>query len=240
MIKTKKQVYDKFTFNSKNPLARFTHRSRYKIGLNLIPKKENQKVLDIGCGDGRFLNEILEKDNSSEVLGFDPHMVSTLFQKIKILKEWSEVTEWVKQKGTFDVVVCFEVLEHLNPERQIEIFEKAKEALKEDGVFIISVPIEKGIPSVIKNLRRIMIHYDPKIYCFSNIMASLFGYKTKWMKHHRKGSSYLSHVGFFFDELEKVVVPFFNIERRLFSPFKKLNAKINSQVFYVLNKKEAI
>ena len=237
MNKPKKEVYDQFTFNSKNPLARFAHRSRYQNGLSLIPRKEHLKVLDIGCGDGRFLNEVLKNEESAQLLGYDPYMDSALFPKIQISKEWSEVDDWMKQKGKFDVIVCFEVLEHLNPTRQIEILEKAKMALKEGGVFIVSVPIEKGIPSVIKNLRRIMIHYDAKIYNFRNVVASFFGYKTKWMKQHRKESFYLSHMGFFFDDLEKVIAPLFNIESRVFSPFKKFNAKVNSQVFYVLNKK---
>ena len=233
----KKEDYDQFTFNSKNPLARYAHRSRYQNGLCLITKKENLKVLDIGCGDGRFLNEVQENEESAQLLGYDPYMDSALFPKIEISKKWSEVEGWIKQKGRFDVVVCFEVLEHLNTPRQIEILEKAKTALKDDGVFIVSVPIEKGIPSVIKNLRRIMIHYDSKIYNFSNLVASFCGYKTKWMKQHRKESFYLSHMGFFFDDLERVVASFFKTKSKIYSPFKKLNAKVNSQVFYVLNKK---
>jgi len=143
----------------------------------------------------------------------------------------------VKEKGAFDYVVCFEVLEHFSVVRQKDAFERIAEVLKKDGRFVVSVPIEKGIPAVVKNLRRMIMHPNPEIYNIKNITASLFGTKTKWMKQHRLGTEYLSHVGFFFDDLESVIKEFFTIEKRMFSPFRGLGSNFNSQAFYVLKKK---
>ncbi len=159
-------------------------------------------------------------------------MESNLFPDLTIYKKWNDVENWSKQKGLFDYVVCFEVLEHLNPSKQEEVFKMVKNVLKEDGTFIISVPIEKGFPALFKNIRRITIHYDAKIYNLNNILASVFGYKTQWMKKHRKSEEYLSHLGFYFNDLEKVLDPFFKIKEKTFSPFKRFGAQLNSQVFY--------
>ena len=231
----KTEVYDLHTFNSENLLARFAHHSRYKLGLKLI--NVNKNVLDFGCGDGRFLNELFEKKNIGELIGYEPYMESDIFKNISIFKEWPEILAKSKKLGGFDNVVCFEVLEHLNIKNQIKLLNRVHKVIKENGVFIISVPIEKGLPALVKNLRRIIIHYDPNVYNFKNIFASILGKKTKWMKEHRKEEIYLSHSGFFFDELEQVLSQTFSIEERKFSPFNGFGYNLNSQVFYILRKK---
>ena len=70
--------------------------------------------MDFGCGDGRFLNKVGDTNKSAELIGFDPYMESNLFPDLTIYKQWNDVENWSKQKGLFDYVVCFEVLEHLN------------------------------------------------------------------------------------------------------------------------------
>ena len=63
-MKQKEEIYDRYTFNSSNLLARFSHRSRYKLGVKLIKKEKNLNILDFGCGDGRFLNDLeIEKQD---------------------------------------------------------------------------------------------------------------------------------------------------------------------------------
>ncbi|MDA9596936.1 class I SAM-dependent methyltransferase [Flavobacteriaceae bacterium] len=233
----KEEIYDRYTFNSSNPLARFSHRSRYKVGVKLIKKEKNLRILDFGCGDGRFLNDLEIEKQDFILVGFDPYMESVLFKNITIHKEWQKIKELTKSKGLFDYVVCFEVLEHFSKVRQMNALEQIAGVIKEDGYFVVSVPIEKGFPSVVKNLRRMMIHPNGNIYNFKNIIASLFGVKTKWMKQHRLGAEYLSHIGFFFNELEFVMKHFFTIKKKIYSPFKGLGSNFNAQVFYVLKKK---
>lgn len=210
----KEEIYDRYTFNSRNPLARLAHRSRYKVGIGLIEKEKHAKVLDFGCGDGRFLNDLRNQKQNFILVGFEPYMESNLFKYITICKKWEEIKDLVKEKGAFDYVVCFEVLEHFSVLSQKDTFERIAEVLKKDGRFVVSVPIEKGIPAVVKSLRRMIMHPKPEIYNIKNIMASFFGVKTKWMKQHRLGKEYLSHLGFFFDDLESVIKEFFIIEKK--------------------------
>ena len=226
--------YDRHTFNSKNPLARFAHRSRYKVSLDLIQKTDNIRLLDFGCGDGRLLHHLTPKHHDSSFIGFEPYYKEQISEQISIFKDWDDILKDTQKNGLFDYVVCFEVLEHLNLENQTEIFNRVSQVLKKEGVFIVSVPIEKGLPSVVKNLRRLIIHYNGETYSFKNIVASLFGYKTKWMKNHREQSDYLSHIGFFFNELETHFKGKFRVIKRKFSPFTFLGYQLNSQVFYTL------
>lgn len=155
---------------------------------------------------------------------------------LPFIKNWDDIIENSHIKGLFDYVVCFELLEHLNEKNQNEVLEKIHGVLKENGTLIVSVPIEKGIPSMVKNMRRILIHYNSQIYHIKNVMASLFSCKTKWMEQHRRESHYLSHMGFFFNDLEKNIEKKFKIIKRSFCPFKRLGFQLNSQVFYTLKK----
>ena len=53
--------YDKQTVNAKNFFARYAHRSRLRISENIIQNLfSNGKItlLDYGCGDGYFLNNL--------------------------------------------------------------------------------------------------------------------------------------------------------------------------------------
>ena len=199
----KKYVYDNYTYNSKNPLARFAHRSRFNLGLKLIRTDKKINVLDFGCADGRFLNS-LNVYPGSNLVGYEPFMESSLFDKVPIVKTWEEVKGQCKKNQKFDYVLCFEVLEHLNVKNQIDVFKKFFEVIKDEGKLIISVPVEFGFPSVLKNIRRVSLHGSSEIYSLKNIFFSFFRKKTKFMKSHRKEDKYLSHMGFFYQDMENI------------------------------------
>ena len=230
--------YEDNTINSANPLARFAHRSRYGFSLSMIEGRNNINLLDFGCGDGTFLSNASNKENTNTYVGFEPYMESIIKEKnIKIYSNWNDIKNVVIKNGKFDVVTCFEVMEHFSEERQKTALENIKEILKEDGNLIISVPIEKGLPVIPKNLRRIAISYkgNEKIYTFKNIVYSLFGIKSESLNSIRIGNDYLSHMGFYFTDLEALLKKYFKIESINYSPFPIFPYFFNSQVFYKLS-----
>jgi SAM-dependent methyltransferase len=232
--------YEDYTLNSKNPLARFAHRSRAKVAYSLIEPQPNLNLLDFGCGDGDFLLRLSEEQFSSNLVGFEPYMEQKkLSPMVDIYKSWDEIKIHCDEHGLFDTVTCFEVFEHFSIERQIEAINKIRKVLKPDGNFIISVPIEKGLPIIPKNLRRIAIDYkgNKNIYTLSNIICSLFGIKSESLNHLRKGDDYLTHMGFYFTDLEDLLKENFVFSNILHSPFSKLPYYLNSQVFYQLKPK---
>ncbi|MDR3129286.1 MAG: class I SAM-dependent methyltransferase [Tannerellaceae bacterium] len=147
-----------------------------------------------------------------------------------ILRNWEEI----ECRGPFDYITCFEVLEHLGVASLSEAFQRMRSVLTDEGLVIVSVPIEKGFPSVVKNIsRRFSRRGNRKIYNIKNILSSLFG---KPLPLFRQGE-HLGHLGFYYTELESVLIKHFDIVEKSFSPFSYFGSSLNSQVFYKLKKK---
>jgi 2-polyprenyl-3-methyl-5-hydroxy-6-metoxy-1,4-benzoquinol methylase len=48
--------YAKMTYSSGNVLRRFSHHVRFQKSISMISLVKGIRLLDFGCGDGRFLN----------------------------------------------------------------------------------------------------------------------------------------------------------------------------------------
>lgn len=229
--------YSKGTYNSKNLLRRFAHQSRFNKSIKLI-KDGNQKpfiqLLDIGCGDGYFLHEINQAMNG-RFIGYEPYMEESIKDNGYILfKELDLVRKEIGEKSKFDYVTCFEVFEHLNVQLQSETLQLAYDLLDNSGCFIVSVPIEKGFPSFVKNLfRKLNAPKGDTYYTWKRIWRSILGLP---ISECRKGE-YLYHMGFYFGDLEALFNRQFVVCKKFYSPFPILGYNLNSQVFYVLKKK---
>ncbi len=223
------------TYNNKNPIIRFAHRQRIKKSTQSIALKEHQKILDFGCGDGQFLATLKKHNpnNQIELIGFEPYQNTKQLNDIVFFNNYDNLKRKFEQ-NKFDIITCFEVLEHFNEKNQIKIINQILPLLKANGLFIISVPIEIGFPSLIKNLIRKVNYPGQEIYSFKNILKAFI---HKPVQKYRKNDGYLPHMGFNHKELEKTLQKFFIIKTKKFSPFKIFGSTINSQVFYFLLKK---
>jgi SAM-dependent methyltransferase len=108
-----------------------------------FPKNKKGKLLDVGCGDGVFLN--YAKEQGFEVWGIDldKKSIEAIKRNFHIEKVFpmslGEFYEYAKNKNLkFDVITFFEVLEHQdNPRKFLEII---KNLLNEEGWVVGSVP----------------------------------------------------------------------------------------------------
>lgn len=101
-------------------------------------------VLDVGCGDGLFLNTLGHLQRISGGLGFDTNRVAittaraaskNLPSSLRIeFKEWSLGQEW--PAGGFDVVSMIDVLHHVPPPLKRSAIEEAVRHVKPAGLFI--------------------------------------------------------------------------------------------------------
>lgn len=129
-------------------------------------------------------------------------------------------------------------MEHFSEINQLKYLRRMKEVLHDNGKIYISVPIEIGFPSLIKNFRRRFANYEgnEKIYTIENILNSYLCRYSENFKTIRTGDGYLPHMGFNFQDLEKVLKSVFQLEQVFFSPFPKLPYYLNSQIFFLLRK----
>ena len=157
-IKSKKSEFDHFSrlareWWSKNGQFKTLHdiqhcRIKYIQGVLNKNKLNKNKILDIGCGGG-LISEGVSK------LGADVTGIDFVKENIKVAKMHAKknnlninyiVKDFEKEKITskFDVIIIFEVLEHLNDWESF--LNKTRLNLKKNGVLIIST-INKNLIS---------------------------------------------------------------------------------------------
>ncbi len=107
-----------------------------------IPK-EKCKILDLGCGTGLELEEILKKSPNSEIVCVDvsKQMLNRLIEKYKnynitIVNE--DFFELNLEKEQFDFVISVMALHHFLKEDKIKLYKNISQWLKKDGLFINS------------------------------------------------------------------------------------------------------
>ena len=222
--------YDKQTVNAKNYFARFAHRTRLNISLNIISKIANLKgtsILDYGCGDGLFLSQIKQKFPNFNLSGYDPYSQKT-YDSFNLINNLSEIKD-----KKFDVICSFETLEHLNFDEKKELFLLIKNILKDNGKFVVSVPIIGGLVLILKEFNRMMMFKRKSDYSLNELLlAAFFNVSAK-----RADNIKISHKGFNFKTLENELKENFLIISKVYTPFKFIPWFLNSTVFYILEKK---
>ena len=227
--------YEDYTYNAKNLLRRFSHRKRFCRSVEAISFTEGCRtsVLDFGCGDGMFLNKLNTCfPGFCDLLGYEPYMKPRRDNIVEIVNLWEDVLSYVQENGKFNYICCFEVLEHMTVNMQEDMLQKMLSVITEKGRVVLSVPIEKGLPVLVKGiLRRRSGGSWREIYSWKNIGLSFLG---KTLPHFRENSEYLTHMGFYYTDLERLLKKYFTIEKRYFSPLGTCFSFVNSQVFYHL------
>lgn len=150
-------------------------------------------VLDLGCGGGNILGFLKDKFPEWRVAGLDISSDALAigrerFPKIEFIK--APAHKIPKADESIDLVTSFDSLEHF--EELNKVLAEVRRVLKENGVFYISVPLEKQFPTLYWIL-----------------------YKLGW-----KGKvEFAGHVNFFDDhELEELLGKYdFSLVKRRFS-----------------------
>ena len=97
--------YEKF--NSER-IVSIKARNRIKKTIDLIPN-DIDSLLEVGCGDGRIINQLVGKYN--KICGLD--ISHNALKHVKTEKVQGRIENLPFEDNSFDLVLCCEVLEHL-------------------------------------------------------------------------------------------------------------------------------
>ena len=107
-----------------------------------LPKDENSKILDLGCGIGHFLY-FLDKKGYKNYHGVDGSADQIKFCKEKVTEkvEMSDAFNFLGSKrDEFDLIVANDFLEHIQKQKLFELLGLVKNSLKTGGKLLVSVP----------------------------------------------------------------------------------------------------
>ncbi|AXH10875.1 methyltransferase [Malaciobacter halophilus] len=142
----------------------------------------NKKVLDFGSGNGGFLK--LAKEVCKEVTGVELEKAVTPFyieDKINIKNNLDNIN------SKFDIITSFHVIEHIK--EPLEILEKLKLLLEDEGKLIIEVPNANDALLTIYKSEPFshFTYWSCHLYLYTshtlNLLAKKTGLKVEFIKH---------------------------------------------------------
>ena len=238
---------------SNSRLIAWSHRGRFVVGVSLAQQFVGKRVLDYGCGDGGFLAMLMNS-------GAPPAQAVGMELQASVVEECrarlgSDYLKFVLQdeldaaehRAAYDAVICMEVLEHmLNPDSLLQKFARL---LSPSGKLLVSVPVETGLPLLVKqSVRRLAgwrgIGDYPGTtgYSFGELAKSLFATGTR--QHIRRpilsnpgGDEFHDHKGFNWMVLRERLRRDFEIESVVGSPVTWLTPHLACQVWFIARKK---
>lgn len=102
-----------------------------------LPKKRNLKILDAGCGPGVMLPHLAKYGN---VLGIDLSSDALKFAKSRGTVKKEDITNIKVKDGTYDLVICMDVMYHTWVKNVNKALVEFKRVLKKGGLLVIREP----------------------------------------------------------------------------------------------------
>jgi 2-polyprenyl-3-methyl-5-hydroxy-6-metoxy-1,4-benzoquinol methylase len=135
MVKRKgiyKQKGDYHKQLDKNWCCYHLHVEKTRILKNIIKQiPKNKKILDLGCGDGELVEYFAKKGWS--IGGLDLNYASNY---VKL----GDALNTKFRARSFDVIVCTDLIEHLNLSDHEKLIHEIKRILKNNGSLILGAP----------------------------------------------------------------------------------------------------
>lgn len=143
-IQTQKAFYDEY-WDGLKPLSSYkVQRVKWLADVLLQLRKswkgKGIQLLDLGCGDGR-LCPFWKELTGAEVYGLElsPKAVENAQHRYKFINyKQGDATQTGYDKNMFDVVICQEVIEHI--EDQKDLINECSRILKTGGYLVLTTP----------------------------------------------------------------------------------------------------
>jgi SAM-dependent methyltransferase len=232
-----------------DPLIAWSHRSRFATALRLAHRLGGARVLDHGCGDGTFLG-MLTAGPHAPAVAVGTEITSSLVDDCRARLGDRPGLRFVlasdldadAHAGAYDVVFCMEVLEHV-VDYEAEIDRLAR-VLAPSGALVVSVPVETGLPLVVKQAARRIAGWrglgdypGSSPYSARDYWRSVFaGPRARLERPIHAGDGghrFHDHKGFNWMALRDHLRRRFRIDDVLASPVRWLPPHLGSQAWFV-------
>jgi SAM-dependent methyltransferase len=240
---------------SRSTLISWSHRGRFATGLRLAREVAGMRTLDYGCGDGTFLGLLAHGESAPRLAvgaEIDQSIVDDCRGRFGEQKGLHfmliEDLDRPAHQATYDAIYCMEVFEHvIDPVPLLERFDRL---LAPGGTLVISVPIETGIPVVVKQLVRRVAgwrgvgHYPGTTgYTFLELLRSVCARSTQHITRpvitRDDGTTFHDHKGFNWRVLRTLVRERFDLSRESTSPVEWLGPQLGTQRWLIAKKRSA-
>ncbi len=128
----------------------YLYMSRLQRVIELLGTLEFNSLLDVGCGDGRFLHELHQVVPQKHLVGVDytitPIHFAQAFNPELEFRQLDISAQNLHFTEKFDVITLIEVIEHIPPEKLESFIKGVSSHLKESGKLIITTPMD-NIPT---------------------------------------------------------------------------------------------
>lgn len=104
-------------------------RARGIIELMIEEDLKGKKFLDYGCGDGSVVN-LSREYNTALSVGYD--IVHRTWKQVSGTMISSSFDD-IKEQGPYDVILLFDVIDHLKTENPLQVLKKLKDILSPEG-----------------------------------------------------------------------------------------------------------
>jgi 2-polyprenyl-3-methyl-5-hydroxy-6-metoxy-1,4-benzoquinol methylase len=148
-----------------------------------VSESVNSSILDVGCGDGRFINMLASRLPESYMLGIDISEKAISFaQSFRVNENAQFKVENIESlTGKYDIVTLIEVLEHIPDDYEDSFLQEVYKRVNQGGDLIISVP-SKNRPLQEKHYRHYNREYFDSLLMNNNIKYQNITYRYVFKK----------------------------------------------------------
>jgi SAM-dependent methyltransferase len=233
---------------SRDSLVAWSHGRRFHTALQLARDFQGRRVLDFGSGDGTFLAMLMMSSEApAEGVGADLSAHAVEDCRVRYRAESRLSFAHVNQLDSaahlhrYDAVFCMEVLEHVVD--WAPVLARLSRLLARDGRLILSVPVEIGLPVVLKQTARRIAgwrgigHYPGTTsYSWAELLSAVFAgprqHVVRPVFDNPDGQTH-DHKGFNWKVLLERLKETFQVDRVLSSPVPMLGPHLGTQVWFV-------
>jgi ubiquinone/menaquinone biosynthesis C-methylase UbiE len=233
---------------SRDKLVAWSHARRFATGLTIARDFAGKRILDFGSGDGTFLALAMMAE-APPAVAVGAELLDSVIEDCRARYAAEPRMSFVQVAALdapdhaqrYDAVFCMEVLEHVF-DWEPELARMAR-LLKPGGTLVVSVPVETGIPVIVKQVVRTIAgwrkigHYPGTTsYSWRELGSAVFAGKkqhvTRPVFDLGSGPCH-DHFGFNWRVLRDRLSRQFDVTRVVASPFAWLGPGLATQVWFI-------